>query len=214
MARRRRRERPGNAPGLSFKRIGPSTWATVVIPLHQSQQQTSGLGGSQLSGLPLGPGKAGARSRSWGRRCCSAGTTSPSIQTATTLRFAPPGEMLETWDIRTARRVSTLGQGAGGVAASPDGRWLGRATESYEALWSSQTGSRVFSLPQESGAIWSRALSPDGERLAVGSADGGLAIWNVPKIQAQLAQIGLAWRADARPPRAAGTAAFRARDAP
>jgi Flp pilus assembly protein TadD len=30
-------------------------------------------------------------------------------------------------------------------------------------------------------------------------ADGGLAIWNVPKIQAQLAEIGLEWRADARP---------------
>jgi tetratricopeptide (TPR) repeat protein len=31
-------------------------------------------------------------------------------------------------------------------------------------------------------------------------ADGGLVIWNVPKIQAQLARIGLAWRAEARPP--------------
>ena len=66
-------------------------------------------------------------------------------------------------------------------------------------LWSSQTGSRVFSLPQESGPIWSLALSPDGERLAVGQADGGLVIWSVPKIQAQLARIGLAWRPDARP---------------
>ncbi len=43
------------------------------------------------------------------------------------------------------------------------------------------------------------AVSPDGERLAVGLADGGLAIWNVPKIQAQLDWIGLAWRADSRP---------------
>ena len=63
-----------------------------------------------------------------------------------------------------------------------------------------QTGSQVFSLPQESGPIWSLAWSPDGERLAVGLADGGLAIWNVRRIQAQLAQIGLAWRPDARPP--------------
>jgi tetratricopeptide (TPR) repeat protein len=112
------------------------------------------------------------------------------------------GEMLETWDIHTARRVSTLAQGPGAVAAAPDGRWLvaGAADIYTEALWSSQTGSRVFSFPAESGVVWSRALSPDGERVALGLADGGLAIWNVPKIQAQLAEIGLEWRADARPP--------------
>jgi WD40 repeat protein/Flp pilus assembly protein TadD len=110
------------------------------------------------------------------------------------------GEMLETWDIHTARRVSTLSQGPGAVAAAPDGRWLvaGAADIYTEALWSSQTGSRVFSFPAESGVVWSRALSPDGERVALGLADGGLAIWNVPKIQAQLAEIGLEWRADAR----------------
>jgi tetratricopeptide (TPR) repeat protein len=44
------------------------------------------------------------------------------------------------------------------------------------------------------------AWSPDRERLAVGLADGGLAIWNVPKIKDQLARIGLAWRADDRLP--------------
>jgi tetratricopeptide (TPR) repeat protein len=70
-----------------------------------------------------------------------------------------------------------------------------------EALWSSQTGSRVFSLPPESSEVWARALCQHGARLAVGLADGGLAIWNVPKIQAQLAEIGLEWRADARPPK-------------
>jgi tetratricopeptide (TPR) repeat protein len=31
--------------------------------------------------------------------------------------------------------------------------------------------------------------------------DGGVAIWNVPKVQEQLAQIGLAWHKDAQPPR-------------
>jgi tetratricopeptide (TPR) repeat protein len=117
------------------------------------------------------------------------------------LTFRSAGEMLETWDIHTARKVSTLGQGPGAVAAAPDGRWLvAGATDTYtEALWSSQTGSRVFSFPQESSVVWSRALSPDGERVAFGLADGGLAIWSLPKIQAQLAEIGLEWRADARP---------------
>jgi len=95
--------------------------------------------------------------------------------------------MVETWDTRTARWVSSSGQG--NASASRDGRWL-----VTPVLWSA-TGSRVFSLPF---ACW--AVTPDGERLAQGMFDGGLAIWNVPKIQEQLAQIGLAWREDTRRP--------------
>ena len=118
------------------------------------------------------------------------------------LTFCTVSAMVETWDTRTARRVFTVGHGGGGVAASSDCRWLLTATGPYnESLWSSQTGSRVFSLPQENGAVWARALSPDNECLAFGLADGGLAIWNVPKIQAQLAKIGLAWHPSARPPK-------------
>ena len=114
------------------------------------------------------------------------------------LTFGTARGMVETWDTRTARRVSSFGRGGSvSLPARTAGGW--RPTDP-RPLWSSQTGSRVFSLPQESGPIWSLALSPDGERLAVGLADGGLAIWNVPKIQAQLSRIGLAWRADARPP--------------
>jgi tetratricopeptide (TPR) repeat protein len=115
------------------------------------------------------------------------------------LTFGAARGMVETWDTRTARRVSSFGR-AGFQAASPDGRWLATTADpSTVSLWSSQTGSQVFSLPPESGPIWSLAWSPDDERLAVGLADGGLAIWNVPKIQAELTRISLAWRADARP---------------
>jgi serine/threonine protein kinase/WD40 repeat protein len=112
------------------------------------------------------------------------------------LTFGAARGRFETWDTGTTRRVSSV-EGGGHVGASPDGRWLA-TTE--PALWNSQTGARVFSLPQEKGSIWSLALGPDGERLAFGMADGGLAIWNVPRINAELARIGLAWRADARPP--------------
>lgn len=109
--------------------------------------------------------------------------------------------MAETWDTRTARRISSLGPAVLHIAGSPDGRWLATQADPLTVtLWSSKTGSQVFSLPKTSGPIWSLTWSPDGERLAVGLADGSLEIWNVPKIQAQLSQIGLAWRADARPP--------------
>jgi serine/threonine protein kinase/WD40 repeat protein/Flp pilus assembly protein TadD len=91
------------------------------------------------------------------------------------LTFRTAKMVLETWDTRTARRVSSLRQ-AGHIAP-----------RAYIA----------FSPPASS--IWSTACSPDRERLAVGQADGGLAIWNMPRVQAQLAQIGLAFRADPRP---------------
>jgi hypothetical protein len=106
------------------------------------------------------------------------------------LTFETVRELVETWDTRTARWVSSCGKRLSGVSASRDGRWLAAS-----ALWSS-TGSRVFTIPEPSN----RAVSPDGQRLAQGMTDGGLSIWNVPKIQEQLAQIGLAWQEDARPP--------------
>jgi serine/threonine protein kinase/WD40 repeat protein/tetratricopeptide (TPR) repeat protein len=103
--------------------------------------------------------------------------------------------MVEAWDTRTARGVAAFGQGGQGesAVASLDGRWL-----ATPILWS-PTGSRVFSLPH-ARLRWSLAVSPDAQRLAEGMADGGLAIWNVPGIQAELARIGLAWREDSPPP--------------
>jgi WD40 repeat protein/tetratricopeptide (TPR) repeat protein len=102
----------------------------------------------------------------------------------------------ETWDIRTVRRVFSWRK-EGPLQVSPGDRWVIGPGRTF---WSSQTGSRVFALPPESGIFWSQHLSLDGEHLALGRADGGLVIWNVPRVQAQLAKIGLAWRADARPP--------------
>jgi WD40 repeat protein len=131
------------------------------------------------------------------------------------LTFPSATGMTETWDRRTMRKVFVWGKGEG-VNVSPGGRWV-MGPHPAQTLWSSQTGSPVFSLPQERGVIWSSALSQDGDRVAVGLADGGLALWNVPKIQAQLAQIGLAWRADAQPapqPAEGRNAAFRAHDSP
>jgi serine/threonine protein kinase/WD40 repeat protein/tetratricopeptide (TPR) repeat protein len=108
------------------------------------------------------------------------------------LTFETVGGTVETWDTRTVRWVSSHGH-RGSVAAGPDGRWLVTS-----ALWSS-TGSRAFALPRERPS-WCAAVSPDGQRLAWGMIDGGVEIWSVPRIQAQLARIGLAWREDARPP--------------
>jgi serine/threonine protein kinase/WD40 repeat protein/tetratricopeptide (TPR) repeat protein len=96
------------------------------------------------------------------------------------LTFYTTNRMFETWDTRTARRVISQQPKEGG----------GVPTSLYNPLW----------LP-ESVTHWITAWSPDRQRLAVGLANGGLEIWNVHKIQEQLARIGLDWSADAPPPR-------------
>jgi tetratricopeptide (TPR) repeat protein len=119
------------------------------------------------------------------------------------LTFVTAKGMVETWDARAVRRVSRFGHEGHYIAASPDGRWLATVKDSSMVkLWNSRSGSQVFTLPQESGPIWSLTWSSDGERLGVGLADGGLEIWNVPGIQAELGRIGLAWREETRPPSA------------
>jgi eukaryotic-like serine/threonine-protein kinase len=185
---------PGNAPRLSFKRMahlpGQRSLSLCISSdsklLAWADHNSSVCLWDLASGreIPfLGPTQSGG----WGGFAI--------YPDSDHLSFGSARGMVETWDIRTMRRVSIWGKGDG-IKVSPGGRWLlvpGRT------LWSSQTGSRVFSLPQESGPIWSCDLSPDGGRVAFGLADGRMAIWNVPRIQAQLAEIGLEWRADARP---------------
>jgi serine/threonine protein kinase/WD40 repeat protein len=58
-------------------------------------------------------------------------------------------------------------------------------------LWDPATGKFLYSLPEEPGTIWWLAWSPDSRQLAVSRAHGEIAIWNMPEIEAQLAQLGL-----------------------
>jgi WD40 repeat protein len=103
----------------------------------------------------------------------------------------------EAWDVTTGKRTFTLGRPGEfeglGLAASPDGHWL--ATDpapSAVTLWALDSGQR-FDLPRERSAVWSLAWSRDHGRLAVGLADGGLVVWDLPEVRAQLARIGLGW---------------------
>ena len=194
------RARRGECSALVLPASRPSAWATIVVPSHQSQQQAAGLGGSR-SLVCLWDLENGREIPFLGPPLVFGWNNLAFYPDSDHLTFGTARGMVETWDTRTARRVSSFGR-AGHQAASPNGLWLAtEADPSTVTLWSSQTGSQVFTLPPESGPIWSLAWSPDGERLAVGLTDGGLVIWNVPRIQAELSRIGLAWRGDARPPR-------------
>jgi WD40 repeat protein len=60
-------------------------------------------------------------------------------------------------------------------------------------VWDLQSGELLLVLPEEVSIPWCLAWSPDRKLLAVGSEDGSLVIWNLPKIKTQLDGIGLGW---------------------
>jgi WD40 repeat protein len=89
---------------------------------------------------------------------------------------------LVVWDLRTNRRVATLG----GVcpedlrpAFSPDGRMAATGTrDRMVVLWDLATGERRATLPGHTGWVFALAFSPDGRRLASGSTDGTVRLWD------------------------------------
>ena len=77
------------------------------------------------------------------------------------------------------------------VALSPDDAWL--AVSGAITIWDLRRRELLLALPEEKSVNWALAWSPDRQRLAAGFSDGSLVIWNIPRIRAQLAQIGLNW---------------------
>jgi WD40 repeat protein len=93
------------------------------------------------------------------------------------------GENVEVWDLSLPGEKLVLtahgGHRTGDVSFSPDGKRL--ATESADAseasVWDMATGKRLLAI-QSPGICCTLAFSPDGARLAIGSLNGDLKIWD------------------------------------
>jgi WD40 repeat protein len=113
------------------------------------------------------------------------------------------GGQPEIWDLVTGHQVA--GPGAmptgiplmGIIALSPDGNWLAATSGRSSEVAVGMTGGQPvrFTLPDEATAAraWSLAWHPSGDRLAVGFEDGGIVIWDVPRVQKLLASASLGW---------------------
>ncbi|MBL9176093.1 MAG: protein kinase [Verrucomicrobiales bacterium] len=53
------------------------------------------------------------------------------------------------------------------------------------------SGKVLYALPEEPGAVWWLAWSPEGRRLAVSRANGDISVWDVAGLEAQLGLLGL-----------------------
>jgi WD40 repeat protein len=108
----------------------------------------------------------------------------------------------EVWDLSRRARVADLGrlempaQGnwfmGFGMAWNATGEWL--AVQYWGVtVWDVPNRRLLFQLPKDPGAPACLAWAPNGQRLAVGGDDGGLVVWDVPRVRAQLRAVGLDW---------------------
>jgi eukaryotic-like serine/threonine-protein kinase len=128
-----------------------------------------------------------------------------------TLAFAPDGRLAmindqqeaEWWNVVAGRRVAAYGRGeleqrsgtstwSTITALSHDGAWYAVGNRAI-SLWDAQTGRLLLALPWENSQVIALAWSPNRSYLAVGSGDGGLAVWDLPAVRSQLAGLGLDW---------------------
>jgi WD40 repeat protein/serine/threonine protein kinase len=120
------------------------------------------------------------------------------------LVFIRQGGVPEVWDVAARQRVYPAGpkdfEGASerGFAAiltlSPSDAWLAvQGAQGSASVWDLHQRKLLLALPEE-GFVWGLAWSPDRKLLATGLSDGRLALWNIPRIRARLAEIGLDWQ--------------------
>jgi WD40 repeat protein/serine/threonine protein kinase len=107
--------------------------------------------------------------------------------------------LVEVWDTSTGQVSTTFGErellhgSAIHTALSSDGSWFASGGSKAVTIWDMNKRQLLLALPEERGTVWSLAWSPNKELLAVGSSDGGLVVWNFPRVQAELSRIGLGW---------------------
>jgi WD40 repeat protein len=121
------------------------------------------------------------------------------------LAFYPDGRRLtfvshtgavEIWDVAENKPMPSLGVAdqfhAPHIALSKDGAWFaGLLQPDVVSVWSTANRNMLYHFRPEQSAVWSLAWSNNGKRLAVGLSDGGLAVWHIPTIQAELTKVGL-----------------------
>jgi WD40 repeat protein/tetratricopeptide (TPR) repeat protein len=95
-----------------------------------------------------------------------------------------------TWQWQSAAREPPSGQKAYHLAVSGDEQWIATtSSRSQVIVYDRRSPEPVLTLPPESSEIWGLSWSPDGSRVAVGLSDGGVVVWNVQQVRAELTKF-------------------------
>jgi serine/threonine protein kinase/WD40 repeat protein len=107
------------------------------------------------------------------------------------LTYVTPDGTLGVWDWASVKALNA-GPRVFQLALDPSGRWI--ATSSPERgvlIGDVSVPQPVVELPPEGADAWALAWSPDATRVAVGLADGGVAVWDLEEVRSGLADFGL-----------------------
>jgi tetratricopeptide (TPR) repeat protein len=114
------------------------------------------------------------------------------------LLFVDTRNQLVQWDMLGDRSVEVVGEpgdlrGAN-LSVSPNGHWVAVDAEPLRvSVWDIATKKQAFVFRDERSAVSATAWSQTGNRLAFGTQDGQVALWDLSVIRQQLAGIHLDW---------------------
>ena len=114
------------------------------------------------------------------------------------LTFVNDKLAIAVWDVASKQELSSFGELAQKIHPRPkthlsaDGDWYAVADQTV-TIWDMKARKLLVALSPERSSVCSVGWSPDRKLLAVGGNDGGLEIWDLPKINAKLTEIGLGW---------------------
>ncbi len=186
----------GRAEGVELEECGVvSTPGVLDLALHPSG----------LSLAYLAPGGPGAPSRLWRYDLAPAGAPRPldlavrdqvrglNFDAAgRLLTFVTAAGALGRWDWEAGTTVPGPGLPAFQWAPAPGGRWAATSSPDRAVLiYDLDVGQRVLALPPEDSDVWSLAWAPDRHLLAVGRADGMVAIWDLKQVRDALTELGI-----------------------
>jgi WD40 repeat protein len=110
------------------------------------------------------------------------------------LRFAAPEGGIGTWDWRDGARGRPVAGKAEHLqqAITADDHWVALPGAGNNlVIHDLESDRELLTLPAELTEIWCTDWSPDGTRLAVGLADGSVAVWDLEEVRARLAEFGI-----------------------
>ena len=110
------------------------------------------------------------------------------------------GNGLAVLDWRTGEGIETVPTSQ--VTHSPNGRWAAAITDNRSvSVCDRQSGTVIFTLPPEAAKLTGLAWSPGKRRkLAVGLADGGIAVWDIDNVYKRFGAIELSPQEDVETP--------------